>query len=184
MDDHALLLAIGRGDETALRTLFDRHAPWLASRLRRGLPAHAVEDVLQETFIAAWRGARAHRAEHEAGAWLWGIARRQAATWYRRNRRAEHDHTLDQRFEETHGRSTDRDHAADAIDRVDVDQALAGLGPEGGPARELARLVFVEERSMADVAERLGIPEGTVKSRVHRLRRQLRATLRPPTGET
>jgi RNA polymerase sigma-70 factor (ECF subfamily) len=184
MDDHELLLAIGRGDETALRTLFDRHAPWLASRLRRGLPTHAVEDVLQETFVAVWRGARAYRAEHEVGAWLWGIARRQAATWYRRNGRAEQDQTLDQPFEAADGRSTHADPTAEAADRVDLDQALAGLGPKGDPARELARLVFVEERSMTDIAGRLGIPEGTVKSRVHRLRRQLRATLRPPTGGT
>ncbi len=42
-----------------LRELFDRHAPWVAARLRRTMPAHAVEDALQETFIAVWRGAKA-----------------------------------------------------------------------------------------------------------------------------
>ena len=44
------------GDDGALRVLFSRHAPWLASRLSRVLPAAAVADVLQETFVAARRG--------------------------------------------------------------------------------------------------------------------------------
>ena len=47
------------------------------------LPARDVEDVLQETFLAAWRGAKAYRPEGTPGAWLWGIARRQAAALLR-----------------------------------------------------------------------------------------------------
>jgi len=52
MNDDQLLSAVARGDQRALPELFDRHSPWLAARLRRSLPADAVEDVLQETFIA------------------------------------------------------------------------------------------------------------------------------------
>jgi RNA polymerase sigma-70 factor (ECF subfamily) len=50
------MAAVAAGDDSALHELFTRHAPWLAARLRRLLPADAVEDVLQETFIAVWRG--------------------------------------------------------------------------------------------------------------------------------
>ena len=84
MDDDALIAAVARHDDTALRELFSRHAPWLAARLRAVLPAAEVEDVLQETFLAVWRGAAGYRPAGSAGGWLWGIARRQAAMWLRR----------------------------------------------------------------------------------------------------
>src|SRR5712691_13063833 len=79
MDDDGLIKAVAADDDAALRELFSRHSPWLAARLRVMLPAADVEDVLQETFLAVWRGARSYRPEGAAGGWLWGIARRQAA---------------------------------------------------------------------------------------------------------
>ena len=84
MNDDELITRLAGGDDTALRELFGRHAPLLAARLRAVLPATDVEDVLQETFLAAWRGAGSYRAEEKAGGWLWGIARRQAALLLRR----------------------------------------------------------------------------------------------------
>ncbi|MFL6125416.1 RNA polymerase sigma factor [Actinophytocola sp.] len=65
--------------------MFSRHAPWLAARLRRVLATHAVEDVLQETFVAVWQGAGSYQPDGRAAAWLWRIARRQAALWVHRN---------------------------------------------------------------------------------------------------
>ncbi len=59
---------------------------------------------------------------------------------------------------------------------MDISRALAKLGPEGTEQRELARMIFVEDRSVADVAA-LGIPAGTVKSRVYKLRKLLQASL-------
>src|SRR5690349_22805133 len=88
MDDDDLIAAVAAGDDRALRELFSRHAPWIAGRLRAVLAAADVEDVLQETFLGVWRGAAGYRSEG-AGAWLWGIARRQAALWLRRRGRAE-----------------------------------------------------------------------------------------------
>ena len=58
MDDDELIAAVAGGDDTALRELFNRHSPWVAARLRRVMPPDVVEDALQETFIAVWRGAR------------------------------------------------------------------------------------------------------------------------------
>src|SRR6516225_2414273 len=84
MDDHDLIKRTAAGDDQALRELFFSHAPWLAARLRTVLPASDVEDVLQETFLAVWQGARNYRPEGPVGAWLWGIARRQAALALRR----------------------------------------------------------------------------------------------------
>lgn len=166
-DEH-LIKAVAAGDGGALKELFDLHAPWVAARLRRAMPAHGVEDTLQETFIAVWRGAKGYRADAAPGAWIWGIARRQSALWARKNGRPEP-------VLEPEGASEDP--AVRAAGSVDLNRALQGLGPEGTEARELARMIFVEDRSVADVAATLGIPKGTVKSRVFKLRKLLRASL-------
>ena len=65
--DDDLIRAIGSGDEAALRIVYDRHAPWLAVRLRRTLPVSAVEDVLQKTFLAVWRGSGQYAGSGEVG---------------------------------------------------------------------------------------------------------------------
>jgi RNA polymerase sigma-70 factor, ECF subfamily len=56
---------------------------------------------------------------------------------------------------------------------------VEALGPPGAPEREVWRLVYVQDRPVAEVAELMGVPAGTVKSRAHRTRRLLRAALRP-----
>jgi RNA polymerase sigma-70 factor, ECF subfamily len=169
MDDTERLKAVSKGDDLALRELFELHAPWLASRLRRSMPPDAVEDVLQETFIAVWRNARSFKGDGEVGAWLWGIARRQAAMWLRKRGRSEVEL-------ETDVRGSD-DPATAAANKADLERALATRGPAGSEHRELVRLLWEEGHSIAEVASRLGIPEGTVKSRVYRVRRLLQAAL-------
>lgn len=263
MDDDELIARLAGGDDTALRELFSRHAPWLAARLRTRLPAADVEDVLQETFLAVWRGAAAYRPQEQGsgGGWLWGIARRQAAMWLRRQGRidaARMDATRDDavrndaaRIDAGFGdaafldapttpdappnappgaasdsasdpatglasgstssptpgttpgstlgsargaavpRRFDRgwsdppsaqDAEAAAIARTDLAAAVESLGPPGGPERDVWQLLYVEDRPVAQVADLLGVPEGTVKSRGHRARRLLKAALlgRPP----
>jgi RNA polymerase sigma-70 factor, ECF subfamily len=173
MDNDELIAAVAGGDDAALRELFSRHAPWLAARLRAVLPATDVEDVLQETFLAAWRGAGGYRLEG-AGGWLWGIARRQAALWLRRRGHAE---LLLPALVAAEGRRP-TDPAEVAVSRAELADAVKALGPEGGQQREIWRLLYVEDRTVAEVAALMGVPAGTVKSRAHRVRRLLRAALR------
>ena len=171
MDNDELIAAMAGGDEAALRELFARHAPWLATRLRAVLPAADVEDVLQETFLAAWRGAAGYRLEGAAG-WFWGIARRQAALWLRRRGQAPMGLLAvgDARYPD--------DLAEAALSRAALADAVEALGPEGTPQREIWRLMYVEDRTVAEVAELMGVPAGTVKSRAYRVRRLMRAVLR------
>ncbi len=174
MDDDELIAAVAGGDDVALRELFLRHAPWLAARLRIMLPVPDVEDVLQETFLAVWRGAGGYRPGGTGGGWLWGIARRQAALWLRSHGRVVPlIHALAQA--ESLGAG---DPAEAALARVDLATAVEALGPAGGPEREVWRLLYVEDRPVAEVAELMGVPVGTVKSRAYRARRLLRAALR------
>jgi RNA polymerase sigma-70 factor, ECF subfamily len=175
--DHELIAAVAAGDDTALRELFARHAPWLAARLRAVLPAADVEDVLQETFLAVWQGARSYRPDAAGAAWLWGIARRQAAQWLRRRGRAmELVSALAQGV--VPGAPGGTDPAEVALTRAELADAVDALGPPGAPEREVWRLVYEQDRPVAEVAELMGVPEGTVKSRAHRTRRLLRAALR------
>jgi RNA polymerase sigma-70 factor, ECF subfamily len=167
MDDDRLIAALARGEDAPLRELFDRHAPWVAARLRRSMPVDAVEDVVQETFIAVWRGASGYAGGGAVGAWIWGIARRQAALWARRHGRPAE--ILDEVASE--------DPAAAAIRSVDLERALAALGPDSAEGRRLIRMVYLEERSVAEVAAELGVRPGTVKSRLFHLRRRLRTAL-------
>jgi len=69
------------------------------------------------------------------------------------------------------------DPAIAAAGSADLSRAFDRLGPEGGEHRELARMIFVEDCSVAHAAASLGAPEGTIKSRVYRIRRLLQASL-------
>ena len=131
--------------------------------------------MLQETFLAVWRGAGGYRpgGSGSAGGWVWGIARRQAALFLRRRGPAE----LLLPAMDADGRHG-ADPAEAAVLRAELAEAVSALGPAGSPNREAWRLMYVEDRPVAEVAELTGVPVGTVKSRAHRARQQLRAALR------
>jgi RNA polymerase sigma-70 factor, ECF subfamily len=147
MDDDELIAALAAGDDTALSELFMRHAPWLAARLRALLRPPDVEDVLQETFLAVWKGASGYRPRGTPQAWMWVIACNQAALLLRRRGpvtaplgETPHFGTLDP--------------AEAAMVRADITAALSG--PEG----EVLRLMYAEDRPVAEVAALLGVPAG------------------------
>jgi RNA polymerase sigma-70 factor, ECF subfamily len=176
MDDDDLIAALAGGDDTALRELFTRHAPWLAARIRKALPPEDVEDVLQETFLAVWKGARTYTPRGTPEAWLWVIARNQTALLLRKRGPATlplDPGALQTGALQTGALQTGTDPAEAALAMADLSAAAAALGPE----REVWRLMYVEDRSIAEVAELTGLPAGTVKSRAHRARRLLRAAL-------
>ena len=173
MDDHILMARLVNGDDAALRALFSRHAPMLATRLRAVLPAADVEDVLQETFVAAWHSAGRYRSEGAVGGWLWGIARLQAALLLRRRGPA----GVSLSAVDVLAPQPDSDPADVAALRADLESAVAALGPPGTPERDVWRLLYEEDRPVAEIAALMGVPEGTVKSRAHRARRLLRSIL-------
>ena len=184
MDDDELVAQMAACYDTAVGELFGRHAPWLAVRLRALLPAADVEDVLQETFLAAWGAARAATGRRASAAAGWrGIARRQAALLLRRRGPAG-DGGLPRPGLAGAGQREDADPAEAVVARAEL--AAAGdmaLGPDGSPEREVWRLMYEQDRPVAEVAELLGVPPGTVKSRAHRARPGgLRAVLRNDTA--
>ena len=73
--DETLLLAVAGRDMGAFRTLYERHAGWLAIRLtRRCNDRDLVADAIQDTFVAVWQRPRGFRGDGDIAAWLWGIA--------------------------------------------------------------------------------------------------------------
>lgn len=178
-DDDALLRAVAKGDTQALATLYDRHAGWLLARLsRRCADAETVREVLQDTFVTVWRSAASHRGAR-VGGWLWVIASRRLVDAQRARARTD----LADRAERT-GSNEWTATAPSAEERVlagleygDVGAALDRISPE---LREVLRATVIDGLTTRETARLLGIPEGTVKTRAMRARRELRAALELP----
>ncbi len=174
-EDVALLDAMAAGDPTALRELYDRHAAVLAARLRRRCAdPDAVQDALQDTFVAAWRQAGRFRGEGEVAAWLWGIAIRRLIS---RLRGRPPVATVPLR-EPSEVEVAAEDQVLAAVEYGDLAGALDRLSPE---FRAVIQATVLDGLTAREASRLLGIPVGTVKTRAMRAKAQLRATL---TGGT
>jgi RNA polymerase sigma-70 factor (ECF subfamily) len=170
--DAELIAAVARDDLGALRVLYERHAPWLTARLtRRCNQPEAVDDVLQDTFVALWKGAERWRGDGEVGAWLWGIAFRRLVPRLRGSRDtmllplADATDAPQPSAEETVLLGVEYGNAGDALLR---------LSPQ---LRAVVQATVLDGLSTREAAQLLGIPRNTVKTRLHRAKAQLRAYL-------
>lgn len=186
-DDRQLLARTAAGDRDAFTRLVERHqtAIWRYLRLTCADPARA-EDALQETFIAALRGAATFRGElsDSARGWLMAIARRQLAR-LRRQRAGEPRHLEpleslgaaagwgDLRTPEVIALALER--------RGILERALAALADSD---REVLALCELQELPLADAAKLLGCSLAATKSRLHRARLRLMGELRRLTDAT
>ncbi|HMJ74572.1 MAG TPA: RNA polymerase sigma factor, partial [Iamia sp.] len=86
--DQELLAAVAEGDRGALRELYDRHVVWVSARLRRRCADRdVVDEAVQDTFVAVWKGAGRWDGRGEPAAWIWGIAIRRLIGVLRTRRR-------------------------------------------------------------------------------------------------
>ncbi|WP_433219700.1 RNA polymerase sigma factor [Dactylosporangium sp. CS-047395] len=172
--DADLLARVAAGDERALRELVERHSAWLALRLRRRTPDEELAaSALQDTFVAVWQQARRYRGDGDVGAWLWGIAIRQLVSRLRVRRGPT---PVSQQVVAALSPSlrSAEDELLAAVEHGDLGAALRGLSPQ---LREALQVTVLDGLSTSEAALLLGVPQGTVKSRVRlakaRLRRQL-----------
>jgi len=177
-DDAVLLRAVARGDEGALGTLYDRHAGWLTVRMTRrcALP-DVVDQAVQDTFLALWRGAGGYRGGGDVAAFIWGIGIRRLIDAIRRETSA--GRRLSWRAAEPEAVVSAEDQVLVGIERGGLGQALAGLSPE---LRGAIEATVLDGLTCAEAAVLLGVAEGTVKSRCHRARMALRAALADQQG--
>lgn len=163
-DDQALIVRIARGDRLALEALYRLHAPWLLDRLqRRSNDPDAADTALQDTFVAVWQSAKKYRGEGDVGAWLWGIAVRRLIDQMRKRKPVPvviDDHQM--------GSVTFEEELVGAFGPVA--QQVAGLEPE---LRDVLVATAIDGLTTKEAGRLLGVPQGTVKTRLARARRQL-----------
>jgi RNA polymerase sigma-70 factor (ECF subfamily) len=167
-----LISAVATGDEVAFGALYDRFArPLYALGLRWLQDVEDAEELVNDTLIRAWRQAgRFDPARGRAGAWLFGIARHVATDRLRsRGRRP----------------GPPGEGAAEPIGRLDVDglaeawEIAAALERLPAVQREVLLLAYRDDLSQSQIAEVLGVPLGTVKSRTHHALRGMAGLLGP-----
>lgn len=167
-----ILAVASRRDRTAFARLHAHFAPRLTGFLGRGRPAE-VEELVQETLIAVWRKAELYDpTQASASTWIFTIARNLRIDAARRAGRAtfvdvaDHDEIDD---------SPDGEALLIAGEReTRVRAALAALPPEQA---DVVRMTYFTEKPQVEIARDLGIPLGTVKSRLRLAANRLRALL-------
>jgi RNA polymerase sigma factor (sigma-70 family) len=174
------LIAGSMANPAMFADIFDRHHGELYRYLRRQVGADLAADLAAETFVTAFARRGAYRPERtDARPWLYGIAhnllrnhvrqqRRRLAAYARLGVAPVADATAEAEFTLADAR------ADSAVVSARLEQILARMPDRD---REVLQLFAWADMSYAEVAEALGIPLGTVRSRLNRARRELRALL-------
>lgn len=169
-EDAALALALTEGDEAAVRMLYERFGGRVFTVAHCMLKdRQRAEEVTQHVFLQAWRNADQFEPGRDFAPWLATIARRAAIDVLRREQRRPAG--LLEVADLVDSALVTLAPNAEQIETVwSVRAAIEGLEPD---ERELVKMQHVEGHTHAEIAERLGIAVGTVKSRLHRAHRRL-----------
>ena len=168
--DADLLAAMAGGDRGALRALYERHAPWLVLRLsRRCTDPGLVDEVVQDTFVAVWRRPGGYRGTGEVAAWIWGIGVRRLIDGFRRQP-ARRLPLVDANEPATSA----EEQVLLGVEHGDLAGALNSLSPE---LRAVVQATVLDGLTTREAARLLGIPPGTVKTRMMRAKPLLREAL-------
>jgi len=181
LSDEALVALVARGDEDALAELYDRVgriAYGLALRVLRD-ERHA-EDAVQEAFLQVWRSAATFRAERaKASTWILTLVHRRAVDLVRREERRQADLLTDDSAAGVAPEETDEA----AWLRFERERVQAALKQLPDVQREALELAYYGGFSQSELADRLGVPLGTIKSRMFAGLARLRELLDDSTQE-
>lgn len=167
--DGDLIERIKAGDQLALKTLYARHHVKIFRFAMRILRSESnAEDVVSEVFLDVWRRAANFEGRSEASTFLLSVARNKAYSLLRKRRDAELDDEQAGQIED----SADTPEAA--LQKKNKGELLrACLGRLSPEHREVMDLVYYHDKSVEEVAAIVGIPEGTVKTRMFHARKKL-----------
>ena len=172
-DDTLVAERFAAGDEQGLAWAYERHSGLIHGLARRALgPGADAEDVTQQVFVSAWTGRAGFRPERgPLAAWLVGICRHRIADALARRRR-------EQRLAEAAAVDSEP-REPEGFDRHSDSRVvlLAELERVGQPQRAIIELAFFADLTHEQIAERTGLPLGTVKSHIRRTLRRLRDRL-------
>ena len=172
--DDVLIGRIATGDRLAMQVLFARHHVRVYRFVLRLVRDESVaEDLISEVFLDVWRQAGRVEGRSQVSTWLLAIARFKALSALRRRPDEELD---DETAEAIEDPSDDPEVALDKKDKsAAIRKCLEKLSAEH---REIIDLVYYHEKSVEEVAQIVGIPENTVKTRMFYARKRLAELLK------
>lgn len=158
-------------DRVALHELYQRHEPWLTARLtHRCSDPQLVEESVQDTFVTVWRTANRYKGDGEVAAWIWGIGIRTLLHKVRPRKPL-----LDRLRAQRHAPQVSaEDQLLVSVEHGDLGVALDRLSPE---LRLVVQATVLDGLTCHEAGALLGVPTGTVKTRMMRARRELREAL-------
>lgn len=166
------------GDERALAEIYGQWSSLVYSLALRSLgDATDAEDVTQKVFVAAWQSrARFDPARASLSAWLVGITRNTVADTHQARTR---ERAVTEQLAALSPEGTAASHETDLADRLLIADEMARLEPV---PRQVVELAFFDDLTHLQIADRLGIPVGTVKSHIRRSLSKLRGRLEVSRG--
>jgi RNA polymerase sigma-70 factor, ECF subfamily len=178
--DEALIEAIAQGDKRAMHVLYARHNLRVYRFILRMTGREALaEDLASEVFLDVWRQADRFEARSQVSTWLLAIARYKTISAMRQRQDGELDEESLALIEDP------ADNPEVILQKSDrsalVRKCLAELSPAH---REIIDLVYYHEKSVADAAAIIGIPQATVKTRMFYARKQLAALIEKAEGHS
>lgn len=173
-EDRELVERALAGDDTAFAYLSNRYRDAIRQLLvQRAGSDDDADDLLQETFIKVYLHLDRYNPTYTFGQWIYTIARNTFIDFYRRR---QEELPIDERFSAPAATTPNPEESVIRLQlRTQIEQCLNRLAPR---YERLIRMRFLEEYSYEEIAERLELPLGTVKTQIHRAREQLCGLIR------
>ena len=168
-DDRQLTRLVLDGDTAAFEYLFDRYRDAIHRLfLQRTGSTEDADDLLQETFIKVYMNLHRYSPEYTFGQWLYTIARNTFIDYVRKR---QDDLSIDEKFSSPASTTpTPEESVINSQQRLQIEHCIARL-PEN--YRTLIRMRFFDEYSYEEIAVKLSLPLGTVKTQIHRARERM-----------
>jgi len=170
MREQHLIKQTQNGDRDAFERLVEPYVKALFNYISfRVNDVSDANDIIQETMLSIWQSIRSYEYGASFKTWAFSIARRRLADFYRKNKK--HDFLPLTDFENVF---IAKDSLNESIDRMDIDNALLHLNSN---ENELVYLIFQAQLSYQEISAVLGIPVGTIKSRMSNIKSKLKTLL-------
>lgn len=176
--DEVLMRLVQHRDEAAFEVLFDRYADAVQSFFSRRVNGddEVAADLTQDIFLVIWSKSQAYRQGQAVRPWLFAIAYNRLKDYYKS---VDYQDIYAEEMSRT-GEEAAEDMTALHMDESRFDEVLRQVLAQLSEGEQvLFDLRFWEELPVAEIAEVVGVPEGTVKSRLHALTQKLRVRMKP-----